>query len=220
MIVTFFGHAAVGLTAERSPRPGFSILFDPYEPGGFGGRIAYPPIEGRFDPDVIVVTHAHADHCHTSPWPGVPVVTADVDTELLPVAWTRCAHDAFDGKLRGGHTGVARVEIDGVRVVHTGDLGELPAPATLALWRPCDLLLVAAGGYYTLGPAAAVELSRRLQATVTLPLHTRTALCTLPHLQSAEALAARIPTVERRQGQWRYSAPYRSGLVLISPAAA
>jgi L-ascorbate metabolism protein UlaG (beta-lactamase superfamily) len=219
VIVTFFGHAAVGLTAERSPSPGFKVLIDPYEPGALGGRIGYAPIAGRFDPDVILVTHDHADHSYTAPWPDVPVIRpTSPDSNLLDVAWTLCHHDAFEGRLRGGTTGVARLELDGIHVVHTGDLGELPGPEILEQWRPCDLLLVASGGYYTLGPAAATELSRRLGAAATVPLHTATDACTLPHLRDVEELVARMPTAERRTGQWRYTRPHRAGLVLIEPA--
>lgn len=220
MIVTFFGHSAVGLTAERSPRPGFKVLIDPYEPGGFAGALRYPPIVGRFAPDLILSTHAHADHRHVAAWPDVPVSGPDLPDVESPLAihWSRCAHDAFDGALRGGETGVCRLMIDGVHVVHTGDLGELPPPEVLDSWRPCDLLLVAAGGHYTLGASGAVELALRLAARVTVPVHLKSPHCDLPYLADASALAARLPTLEHRRGQWRYSEPFRAGLILMEPA--
>ncbi len=218
MIVTFFGHAAVGLVAERAPRPDFRVLIDPYEPMGFDGRMTYPAIAGRFTPDVVLVTHNHPDHAHTNPWPDAPVGTPQHAIDALPVEWTVCDHDGFGGQLRGGTTGVARFELDGLHIVHTGDLGELPDPETLARWRPCELLFVAAGGYYTLGASEVAELSRRLQPAATIPIHTRTPYCALPHMSGTEGLLARLPTVERREGTWRYSRPHRAGLVLMEPA--
>jgi L-ascorbate metabolism protein UlaG (beta-lactamase superfamily) len=181
----------------------------------------YPEIEGRFTPDLIAVTHGHDDHSHTTPWPNVPVVHAG---EAAPtdsgvnVTWLDCAHDAFEGTTRGGRTGVLRLVLDDVAVVHTGDLGELPEPDVLDALRPCNLLLVSCGGYFTLGPAEACELSLRLSADSIMPMHFATDYCDLVELAGTGGMTARLPVSDRRAGSWRYIKGTHSGLVLIGPA--
>ena len=39
--------------------------------------------------------------------------------------WT-VGHDVYGGRRRGGLSDIVAVTVDGLRVVHTGDVGELP----------------------------------------------------------------------------------------------
>lgn len=235
MHLTFFGHAAVGLEAEHSPAPGARLLFDPFEAGGFGGQIGYPPID--FDPDAIFLTHHHLDHSHTAPFPrAARLGPADyaarrpdlrrvapdqraarpssqaIEADALAQRWGLCAmevhHDAWGGRLRGGQSWMLRVRVDGLNVVHVGDIGELPSPARLTQWlndEPVDLLLVTCGGYFTLGPAESHELALRLNARVTIPIHTAGSACTLPHMHPVEDFLAHT------SGAKRVSNPVRVG---------
>lgn len=59
MRIDFLGHAAFLFTDSRGVR----VLTDPYNSGGFSGRVGYSPIEDEVD--VVVITHDHLDHCHT-----------------------------------------------------------------------------------------------------------------------------------------------------------
>lgn len=192
MWLTLFGHAAVGLTAERTPWPGHRLLFDPYEPGGFGGKMAFPPID--FDPDDILVTHLHLDHCHTAPFPRARLTTPDTLPggapglpEALALDSLEVDHDAFGGRTRGGTSHVLAVSVDGLRVVHLGDIGELPAPERLdglTGGAPIDVLLLTCGGFFTVGPSEAAELALRLGARLVVPIHHADARCGLPHLHA------------------------------------
>lgn len=99
-----------------------------------------------------------------------------------------------------------RVRVDGLNVVHVGDVGELPSPARLTQWlgeEPVDLLLLTCGGYFTLGPAEAHELALRLNARVTIPIHTASSACTLPHMHPVEDFLAHT------SGATRVSNPVR-----------
>lgn len=203
MQVVHFGHAAVGLTARRAPSPGFKLLFDPYEPQGFGGAMGFSPIE--FEPDVVLCTHAHLDHAHTAPFARAQRFPMErLQDGLVPGGepWglraLDVAHDPFDGALRGGRSWCLRVVLDGLRVVHLGDLGETPPQDRLDLLtggEPVDLLLATCGGHYTMGPDQAAELALRLQARVVLPIHHQDPRCGLPGLHRAELLVRRFGRV-------------------------
>ncbi|MEO1269362.1 MAG: MBL fold metallo-hydrolase [Myxococcota bacterium] len=224
MNIELFGHAAIALrwtTTQGTPR---TLLIDPYASGGFGGRIGYPPI--HCSPDLIVVTHNHSDHNHTQPFPGVPVVgPAQFNAAarsnggeglfdathhpINPVAAglhlraLEVDHDPFGGRTRGGQSWMVQVVVEGLSIVHSGDIGELPEQHRLRALlgdRPVDLFCVVCGGYYTIGAAEAAELTRRLGARIVLPMHHRTARCTLPGLLGPEPFLARMGRLRKVEG--------------------
>jgi len=206
--VHFFGHAAVGLIGTDAQGHRRAVLLDPYEPGGFGGLMGYGPI--LFTPDVILHSHGHADHAHVAPFPGCPVLgplafarlgtddaTAAAWADQLALSALCVDHDAWDGSTRGGQTWMVALTLSGVRVVHSGDVGELPPQERLDSLAAdgVDLFFAACGGFYTLGGAEASELARRLGARVTIPMHTRTLRCQLSELADDASLRARYARV-------------------------
>ena len=64
MQIEFLAHASFLMTNQAGVR----FMTDPYESGSFSGRVAYAPID--VSPDVIIITHDHADHSHTETIPG------------------------------------------------------------------------------------------------------------------------------------------------------
>lgn len=174
MIVRWLGHAAVLAECADPPR---RVLFDPYEPGGFGGRVAHAPIPGPVD--LVVLTHHHADHAHLTPALGDPfVVDRSVRRGGLAFRTVPAWHDAQRG-ARMGLVRLVTLAADGCRVVHLGDLGVPPRPGQARrLGRP-DVLFVPVGGTFTLDAAGAAETVRRLAPGVVVPIHYRTAGCRL-----------------------------------------
>ena len=84
-----------------------------------------------------------------------------------------CFHDDQRGAARGKNT-VYVVEMEGVRLCHTGDLGHAPAAATLKEMGKVDILFVPVGDVTTLSVAEARALVRALQPRYVLPMHYRT----------------------------------------------
>lgn len=228
MNLRFFGHAAVGLTP--SPGAGLpSVLLDPYQPGGFGGQIGYGPID--FDPGLILITHEHLDHNHCAPFPGAP--------RLGPEHWAlgswpdhglrlralRVAHDACGGQRRGGHSWCLSLRMEGMQVVHLGDIGETPPQDQLERLtggEPVDVLLATCGGHFTIGAWQAAEVALRLRARLIVPIHYRTAGCTLPHMQGVDELLRHLPGHRRHRGPLHLSAdslPQAGSVVVIEPEA-
>lgn len=182
MIVRFHGHACFELEAADGTR----LCVDPYEAGGFGGAVALPRLPDHFH--AWVATHAHPDHdagheipaatrVHvdalrpgTSPRPGAPGETSFGPFRIEAL---RAFHDEFAGLLRSGTTDLLRVTADGTTFVHVGDLGErLVGPALDWLAAvPIDALAVPVGGYFTLGPDGAAELTALLRPRFALPCH-------------------------------------------------
>lgn len=174
MKARFLGHAAVLLESED----GTSLLIDPYNPGGFGGKMAYRPI--AYEADAVVCSHQHADHCALKPLRNSPhLINGDASYGPFAVRRHRAFHDEYGGRRRGGAVDVLEIRVDGLRVVHLSDVGHSP-PAGLveALKRP-DWLFVPVGGFFTVGAAQAHEWWRRLAARHVVPVHYRTDRCGL-----------------------------------------
>lgn len=177
MQIRFFGHAAVLLRAAD----GTTLLVDPYEPGGFGGRMGYAPITVRAD--AVVASHQHRDHAAVASLPNRPV---NLDAQgrrarfgPFHVSRHRADHDEYGGRRRGGQVDILQVQVDGLRVVHLSDVGHSPRPAQVRALRHPDVLLVPVGGFYTIGAAQAHEWARRLAPRWLIPIHFKTPRCQL-----------------------------------------
>jgi L-ascorbate metabolism protein UlaG (beta-lactamase superfamily) len=174
MIIEFLGHAAFLVSARQPP---LRILFDPYESGGFGGRVGYAPITEAVD--VVAITHDHLDHCHTASLPpGFVTVRHEGAGEGWRLRSHRAAHDRFGGSRFGGFVDMKLLELEGRRLLHAGDLGEsLGEPYDVEALRGLDVLILPVGGYYTLDAAGALELVERLQPKHVIPCHYKTPSC-------------------------------------------
>ena len=232
--ITFFGHAALGLVGRDARGQERRILLDPFQTPSFGGLFCYDPI--AFEPDTILVSHHHPDHDHVRPFaPGHLVLPADwaqlearrrhsAALDSLELAGLLVDHDAFDGKIRGGQSWMMALTLGGRRILHSGDIGELPTQERLRALEtpPVDIFFVTCGGYYTLGASEAAELARRIGATLTLPFHARTSRCALPGLEGVEPFERRFessarggPHVTLEPGELRDQFP--SVLILSAP---
>lgn len=172
MRIDFLGHACFLLTDARGVR----VLLDPYESGGFSGRVGYAPVEEGSD--VVVLTHDHPDHSHTATLPGeFEVLRHAGEARGIRVREVPVAHDMFGGRRFGGMVDMKIIEIDGLTVAHCGDIGELLDDERVARIGPLDVLIVPTGGFYTLGPDGAAALTRRLAPRLVLPCHYKTDRC-------------------------------------------
>lgn len=173
MRIHFFGHATVGITANDGTR----LLIDPYEPGGFGGKMNYPPIVNSFD--AVVCSHDHPDH---SALAHVQTATQLDAGTLGPFEISRVTldHDEYQGERFGGQVDALIIEVDGLRLCHLSDVGHSPIREHVRALGAIDVLFVPVGGFYTIGSHQALSWIRRVGAHTSIPIHYRTSLCTLP----------------------------------------
>lgn len=171
--LTYFGHATFLLESD-----GTSILIDPYNE-----QCGYPLPE--VSPAAVVVSHEHFDHSYVQMATGSPAIIralrdggkdwADVNERIGPVALTtvRTYHDGAQGGERGRNA-MLIFEAEGLRLVHSGDLGHtLSSDQTKALGR-VDALLIPVGGHYTIGPKEADVVVGQLRPRVVVPMHYKT----------------------------------------------
>jgi L-ascorbate metabolism protein UlaG (beta-lactamase superfamily) len=160
--ITWLGQACFELATAN----GTVIICDPYDPStGF----ATNPRRA----DIVTVSHEHFDHNYTGWIVGMPVVVRGVGERTvkgLRITGLPSYHDKEGGARRGRNT-VFLIEADGMRICHLGDLGHTPSPELYAKIGKPDVLLIPVGGFYTIGPAEAVDIAKRIGARLTIPMH-------------------------------------------------
>ena len=176
MKIKWYGHAAFGLTTKS----GVKVIIDPYESGAFGGTIAYAPITDHAD--IVLLSHDHGDHNHTSDIKGpFAEVRAEGSCDLKGVRISALPvfHDASQGKERGKNL-IFVIEVDGLRVVHAGDLGHLLDQNILSRIGRTDVLMLPVGGTYTVNATEATQVMNAIKPSVTLPMHYKSEKTGLP----------------------------------------
>jgi len=175
MKVKFLGHASFLLTSQKGTR----IITDPYKPGCFDGGIQYDPITE--EADIVTISHEHDDHNETN-IKGDPVFvreTTQQEIEDIMIKGLDVFHDTNEGRDRGKNI-MYTMHIDGMNVVHCGDLGHDLDPQDVERLGKVDVLLIPVGGHFTIDSANADTIINALKPKVVIPMHFKTEKCGFP----------------------------------------
>jgi len=173
MKIKWYGHAAFLITSDE----GTKIIIDPYEPGAFGGQLAYGKIKDQAD--IVLTSHDHADHNYTQDLPGTPQVVKGSGSKALKgisIKGISTYHDPSKGSERGANT-IFTIKINNIQVCHLGDLGHLLGDKELAEIGPVDILLIPVGGFFTVDPKEATRVAEQIKPRILIPMHFKTGKC-------------------------------------------
>ena len=160
MEITWYGRACFRLKGREA-----TAITDPCPPStGF--------VAGKHDVDLLTLSHYHFDHAYTRSISAGLTLTRPGEYEYrdLLVTGVRTFHDGQRGAERGENV-VFAIQIDGVHVCHLGDLGHLLSEDDLAELGPIDVLLVPAGGTFTISAAEAAEVVAQVNPKIVIPMH-------------------------------------------------
>ena len=169
MDIIYLGHSGFKLRGKSA-----SVVTDPFGPEiGF----ALPQVSA----DIVTVSHSHPDHAAvakvqgTSRRPKPFIITAPGEYEIMGISVRAIPvfHDDQQGKLRGKNL-IMVITIDGVHLVHLGDLGHPLTEAQVEDIGPVDVLMVPVGGVFTIGPQVAASVVENLDPSIVIPMHYRT----------------------------------------------
>lgn len=171
MRIEWIGHACFKLTLSS----GVKVITDPYDESV---GITMIPLKA----DVITMSHEHHDHNETSQIIGEPIVLhGDAPLSLggLSVKAYASYHDDACGAKRGANF-IRVFECEGLKVVHMGDQGCMPAQDILAAIEGADVMMIPVGGTYTLDAKAAKAVIAQAKPKCVVPMHVKTAHCPYP----------------------------------------
>ena len=165
MLIRYVGHACFLIEIGSETR----ILMDPFQPGAFNGRLGLTPYMGPVD--AVISSHGHLDHYHIDPSFGQPVVfTGPGQFRGIEFRCVHLPHGRPDG-IDHGMVTVFSVRADGLNLVHMGDVGVLPTTEQMDFLGRPDILLVPAGGRFTLDAAQAARLITKWHPAIAVPMH-------------------------------------------------
>jgi len=164
MEISYIGHSCFKIKGKDT-----TIVIDPYDP-----KIGYklPKLEC----DILLCTHNHFDHHNISGVSGYRLLINDpgeYEASGVFVYGIPVFHDDEEGKERGQNT-IYLVEIDGINILHLGDLGHELSKDTLEKISDVDVLMIPVGGKYTIDAETAVEVISELEPGYVLPMHYKT----------------------------------------------
>ena len=165
MKIKWLGHAAFLITSDA----GIRIITDPYtSEEGLNYRDIDQPA------DIVTVSHEHLDHNNIKAVKGNPVVLKrSGEAKGITFKAVQAFHDAAGGKRRGPVL-LFCFTIDGVRLCHLGDLGHVPDNRQLLEIGTVDILMIPAGGYFTIEPDIANQVVSMIKPKVVIPMHFQT----------------------------------------------
>lgn len=171
MKLTWIGHSCFRMEA----RDGTVVITDPYD-GSVG--IEQVPLRA----DLITMSHEHHDHNCMEQIAGTPVIARGLEPAQVGSVGTRALgsyHDDARGAKRGQNA-IRIFDIDGMKVVHMGDQGCMPSAEILREIAGADVMLIPAGGFYTVDAAQAKEIIDAARPRCVVPMHVKTKHCGYP----------------------------------------
>lgn len=173
MKVTYVGHSSFLLESNAT-----AILIDP-----FNEKVNLPFPEVA--PTAVVVSHEHFDHSHVQAVKGTPKVIrglrddgknwAEPKERVGPftISAIRTYHDTSQGGERGKNT-MFLFEVEGLRLLHAGDLGHTLSQDQAKAAGRVDVLFIPVGGFFTIGPKEADVVISELSPRIVIPMHYKT----------------------------------------------
>jgi L-ascorbate metabolism protein UlaG (beta-lactamase superfamily) len=159
----------LGLSCFRIRGSQAVIITDPFPPD-----LGYTL--GKQTADIVTVSHPHPSHSYDQ---GINsehrLVKGPGEYEISGVLILGIGtyHDSVKGQSRGKNT-IYLMEIDGVNVLHLGDIGHVLSDDQVEEIGNVDVLLLPVGGVSTINAAMAAEVMRKLEPKVVIPMHYKT----------------------------------------------
>ncbi|HEC88799.1 MAG TPA: Zn-dependent hydrolase [Thermoplasmata archaeon] len=160
MRIRWHGHACFEISNEKN------IVIDPHD----GISIGIPP--PRAKADLILITHEHYDHnkSRVVEKEGSIIVKENRKINGIEIETFSAYHDKFRGERRG-EIKIFKINFEGIKICHLGDLGHILEEETLRKIGKIDILFIPVGGVFTIDAREAVELCKKIDTKVIIPMH-------------------------------------------------
>ncbi|HAI22753.1 TPA: hypothetical protein DCP77_03540 [Candidatus Collierbacteria bacterium] len=172
MEITYLGHSCFKLKNKE----GMTVIMDPFKSEMVGLPFA------KEVADIVTVSHGHDDHNALENITG-PVTRQDtfvIDKEGeyeiggVEIAATKMYHDKVEGAERGKNL-IVNVRMDGLNILHLGDLGHKLSEAQIEKIGSVDVLMVGVGGVTALETNEVMDLIKDIQPSYVIPMHYKVA---------------------------------------------
>ncbi len=165
MRIKWIGHSCFLIEGD-----GVRIITDPYDE-----RLPYRPPD--YPAEIVTVSHGHFDHNAVERVKGSPTVIQGAGEHTahgITFIGIGSFHDEAQGTKRGDNT-IFKFNLEGITLAHFGDFGERLTDSQAEALNDAEVIFIPVGGYFTIGPDEAVEITKRLpKLKVVFPMHYKT----------------------------------------------
>jgi len=169
--IKWFGHSFFQITSSSGTR----IITDPFGPMGFPMPEVWP--------HVVTVGREHGNHNNVGLAKGKPVILRGLkegqddwnqvnltfrDVLIYNVPIHQRGVPTYSGSMKGA---AFVFEMDGLCILHSGDVSDPFNEDQLQLIGHVDILLQTIGGVYTIGPEGAKRVVEQLKPKIVVPMH-------------------------------------------------
>jgi L-ascorbate metabolism protein UlaG (beta-lactamase superfamily) len=162
MEIKYLGHSCFSLKGKDA-----SVITDPFDEKMVGLKL------GKLSTDIVTISHEHPDHNKREDIEGDPIIIdlpGEYEKKGIRVTGIATYHDKTKGEERGKNT-IFKIEIDGVSILHCGDLGHELSDEALEELGEVHVLLVPVGGFYTIAADDAVRIIKQVEPSLVIPMH-------------------------------------------------
>lgn len=168
MNIQYYGHSCFKIVTKPAGRGqvDVTIFIDPFDKA-----IGLRPPQGSAD--LVLVTHDHHDHNNVEAIKGDPYVV-DIPGEYsikgINIVGVNSFHDNKNGEERGRNTFYI-IETEDLRICHLGDLGHDLDEKQLEIINGINILMIPIGGKYTIDGKKAVDIIKKIEPNIVIPMH-------------------------------------------------
>jgi len=162
MDISWYGQSCFRIKGKN-----VAVVTDPYNAEMLGLK------KLKLNADLVAVSHQHGDHNEVAAVEGSPFIIegpGEYEVKGVTIHGVQTYDDAKEGKERGLNT-LYTIEVDGMIVCHSGDLGHELSASQLELSDDVDILMIPVGGTYTIDAKVAVKVINQLEPKVVIPMH-------------------------------------------------
>lgn len=163
MDITWYGQSCFRVKGKKA-----TVVIDPFDPKATGLPLS------KMSADIVLVTHQHPDHNNRAivvkEAPFLIQAPGEYEVNGVDVVGVATYHDDEKGAKFGKNV-VYNVTLDGISLVHLGDLGHLIDEETKERIGRVDILMVPVGGTYTIDAGEAVKVVDMLEPLLIIPMH-------------------------------------------------
>jgi len=162
MEIKYLGHSSFQIKTKTA-----RVVTDPFDPKMVG--LKFPKTEA----DIVTVSHHHHDHDMVNQIEGNPLVLdwpGQFERMGVRIWGFSTYHDKKKGEERGNNI-MYKFESEQISILHCGDLGTGLEDAILDEIGEIDILFIPVGGTYTIDSAEAVELIKKVEPSLVIPMH-------------------------------------------------
>lgn len=165
MLIQYYGHSCFKINTRPLGRgqEEINIFIDPFDK-----EIGLRPPQGQAD--LVLVSHHHHDHDNVQSLRGEPFVI-DIPGEYSFKGVSLIGIPSFHDPEKKNLNTLFLLEAEEMKICHLGDLGTDLDQKQMESLGSVDILMIPIGGKYTLDYKKAIDLVRKIEPAIIIPMH-------------------------------------------------